>query len=153
MLEEDPLKLRIHDHLMRREGFDATVYKDTLGFLTVGVGHRVISSDNLRLGDKVSISRVTKLLDVDSEKAFQAAKKQAEQMGKESDDFIVALTSVNFQLGTGWPKTFNQSFKLLVEGKGEEAIKKLKGSKWAQQTPVRVTDFIEAIEAEFARGK
>ena len=36
------------------EGESLTVYEDTLGHLTVGVGHKVLPIDNLHLGDVIT---------------------------------------------------------------------------------------------------
>jgi GH24 family phage-related lysozyme (muramidase) len=34
------------------------VYKDSRGFLTVGIGHKVVSADKLKLGDEIDDARV-----------------------------------------------------------------------------------------------
>ena len=73
----------------------------------------------------------------------------AKEIGIETDDFILALTSVNFQLGTNWTKKFRTSYPNLVKGRWKQAIVGFKGSLWNKQTPVRVKDFVEAIELAF----
>ena len=143
------LKERIIKHLKLREGKRLTVYKDSLGKLTVGVGHLVRPQDNLKLGDKITNERCNAFLEEDMATAFKAALDQAKEIGKHSDDFVLALTSVNFQLGTGWPEKFYSSYPKLVNGDWQGAIEGFKSSKWAKQTPVRVDDFVKAIEIAY----
>ncbi|KKK54275.1 hypothetical protein LCGC14_3086390, partial [marine sediment metagenome] len=40
--------------IREEEGRSLRVYRDTLGSLTVGVGHKIVSGDDLKLGDEVS---------------------------------------------------------------------------------------------------
>lgn len=143
------LKERIIKHLKHREGERLTVYKDSEGYPTVGVGHLVRPEDNLKVGDKISQKRSDMFLDRDYAIAFRATLDQAKEIGKHSDDFLLALTSVNFQLGTDWPEIFYGSYPKLVSGDWRGAIAGFKRSKWAKQTPVRVADFVKAIEIAY----
>lgn len=150
---EKELRQRICKHLIAREGCREVVYMDHLGHPTVGTGHLVTDEDRLVLGARVSISRIEKFLKEDIEIALRAARRQAEEMGAETDDFILALTSVNFQLGTRWPRKFYETYPLLVEGDWKAAIDNIRKSLWAEQTPLRAADFIAAIESAFTRRK
>ena len=143
------LEERIIKHLKLREGERLTVYQDSLGKPTVGVGHLVKTEDNLKIGDQITKTRSDHFLKQDVAKALDAAYKQADELGKHSEDFILALTSVNFQLGTGWTKKFYNTYPKLVSGDFEGAIEGFKKSKWAKQTPVRVNDFVKAIRLAY----
>lgn len=143
------LKERIIEHLKLREGEWLTVYKDSLGFPTVGVGHLVLPADGLELGDTITKEQSEAFLTKDMQKAWRAAEKQATELGKFNEDFILALTSVNFQLGTDWPNIFHGTYPKLLKGQWKAAIKGFKSSKWAKQTPVRVDDFVNAIEKAY----
>lgn len=137
------------EHLKVREGVRNTVYLDTLGNPTVGVGHLVLPEDKLSLGDTISDSRVEELLQKDALKAYKAACEQAEEIGKlENKEWITILTSVNFQLGTRWIKKFPNTWKHIKNGNYKRAIANLKRSKWYVQTPVRVKDFIGVLKKE-----
>lgn len=140
-------------HAIKREGMKTKVYKDSLGKLTVGIGHLVTPEDNLKLGDEISAAKVFELFDKDSKWAISAAIKQAKEIGHSTTDFVVALTSVNFQLGSKWNlptkqggKGFVNTYKALVNGEYDKAIKNLYSSAWFKQTPVRVHDFVNAIK-------
>ena len=59
---------RIRDQIKFHEGVKNTVYKDHLGYLTVGVGHLILETDpenNLEVGDAITDDRVNELFEVD----------------------------------------------------------------------------------------
>lgn len=142
-------------HARLREGYRTKVYKDSLGKLTVGIGHLVTPEDKLRDGDEISHTRVMLLFNDDTKKALETSLKQAYELGRFVDgkkydaEFLAALISVNFQLGD-WSKKFFNTYPNLVQGKWCNVIASLKKSQWAKQTPVRVQDFCRAIEASYA---
>lgn len=138
------------EELIQHEGRRNDVYRDTRGFLTVGIGHKVIPTDNLVLGQRITDAKIDALFKQDTAVAFEAAKKQAKELGRYTPDFIAALTAVNFQLGTGWKNNFENTYLDLKKGNEESAIRRLKQSAWYNQTPVRVAAFIEAIQEAYA---
>ena len=137
-----------NEHAMLREGKKLFVYLDSVGKPTAGIGHLLTPSENKRysVDDPVSNELVMRWFKADSAKATVAAKKQAAEMGNESDWFIAALISVNFQLGDKWAKKFIATYPAIVQGDFDKAIKNLYRSKWYRQTPTRVDDFIAALE-------
>lgn len=136
---------RLKPHLIDREGLRLTVYRDSLGKPTVGVGHLVTAKDGLEVGDTITRGTAEIFLAQDATKAIKAAIIQAKEMGVSSIDFIVALASVNFQLGTAWIKKFPNTWSFLRRGEYWQAISNIEKSDWAKQTPVRVRDFVSAI--------
>lgn len=136
--------------LIAREGRRNDVYIDSEGYPTVGIGHKVLPQDNLRVGHRISDQQIEAFFAADIKTAFEAAKRQARESGKYNPDFIAALTSVNFQLGTGWTRTFSNTWARIVRGDVKGAVSALKVSKWNKQTPTRVADFVSALERNFA---
>lgn len=134
------------DLMAHREGRRNDVYTDSLGKLTVGIGHLVLASDNLKLHDRISEEQITTFFNKDSAMALSAAQFQAIQAGISEPSFIPFLGSVNFQLGTHWSTTkFPQTWGMIVAGRYEDAAKALGDSLWARQTPDRVKDFQDAL--------
>lgn len=133
------------EHAILREGKRLTVYKDSLGKPTVGIGHLVLPHDKLKVGDKITEEQARKFFIGDSQIAERAALEQAAEIGVETDDFIAALISVNFQLGIKWTKDFKTTYPAIVAHDFKTAIRNLRKSKWYKQTPVRVEDFIIAL--------
>ena len=132
-------------HLMKREGYRNEVYEDSEGHLTVGVGHLVRPHDELKLGDTISHEQVYAFLHEDAKSAFDAAHEQMNELGINNTNFLIALGSVNFQLGTGWRDKFSNTWNMIKNGQYQDAIDNLEKSKWNDQTPVRVDDFQYAL--------
>jgi len=144
LIPETPTS-RFLEHLITREGSSTEVYLDSLGILTVGVGHRVTEEDDLELGEVISYPQMSRFLKDDSTKCWQAAVDQAVELGRIEIPFIEALASVNFQLGTSWYKIHKRTWKLMMEGEWHKACGEAADSLWFQQTPIRVRDFQEAL--------
>ena len=136
--------------LVEREGQRSDVYLDSLGILTVGIGHKVLPADGLKLGQRINNAQLEKFYDADATTAFNAALSQAKEIGKYNVDMIVALAEVNFQLGIYWRTKFPNTWSLLKSAKKDAAIKALLTSKWYRQTPNRVIAFTQAINRNFA---
>jgi len=143
------------EHLELREGNEECVYLDSLGKPTCGVGHLLTERERqvYQVGDKVSEEQRTAWLEADAAKAWEAAAQQIEDLGIEQAEFIIVLGSVNFQLGTRWMDKFPSAYKALKNKDYDEAIRQVSTgsgkdgqSKWKEQTPVRVEDFVIAID-------
>ena len=128
-----------------REGRRNDVYLDTLNKPTVGIGHLVVPGDNLGVGDVITDAQVSAFFQKDGAASMSAARSQAAEAGITDTAFLPYLASVNFQLGTAWTGTFPNTWRMIVDGHYEDAAKALDGTKWAQQTPVRVKDFQGAL--------
>ena len=143
------------EHLELREGNEECVYLDSLGKPTCGVGHLLTERERqvYQVGDEVSEEQRTVWLEHDAAKAWEAAAQQMEDLNIEDVEFIIALGSVNFQLGTKWMNKFSSAYKALKDKDYDEAIYQVSTgsgkdgqSKWKEQTPVRVEDFVIAID-------
>lgn len=139
----------LRQRMIEKEGYRNTVYRDSLGKPTVGIGHLVLAKDNLRVGDTISNSRVEQLFNSDLTAAFNMAKKQAKELGRYNVEMIVTLTDVCFQSGLWWNTIHRTAWNALKKGDGQTAIKALQSSRWARQTPVRVAEFVTTIRNQF----
>jgi hypothetical protein len=114
--------------------------------LTGGYGHLLTAAERKQYPEGMSIPQwqIDKWFKEDLKKAYDAAVAQNKQLSKPID--IARLTSVNFQLGTGWHKDHDETWKALVAGDYDLAAEEIKErSKWYTQTPSRADAFIEAI--------
>ena len=143
------------EHLRLREGYREEVYLDTLDKPTCGTGHLLSPEENAQyaVGDTIDTAVLDRWLEEDSEKAWNAAAQQLQDLNIEKPEFIIALGSVNFQLGTQWMNKFPSAYKALQNKDYDDAIRQVSTgsgkdgqSRWMEQTPVRVKDFIEAID-------
>ena len=131
------------------EGVRYVTYKDSLGKLTGGIGHLILSKDGFtRAGQTIPKKTVEKWYISDATKAIKAAIKQAIEVGEYEEDFIIALTHVNFQLGVYWPQKWPNTYAKLKAGDLKAVIRAFQGSLWNRQTPRRVANIIVALEQE-----
>ena len=143
------------EHLRLREGYREEVYLDTLGKATCGTGHLLSPEENAQyaVGDTIDTAVLDRWLEEDADLAWNAAAQQLQDLNIEKPEFIVALGSVNFQLGTQWMNKFPSACQALLNKDYDEAIRQVSTgsgkdgqSKWKEQTPVRVEDFVKAIK-------
>ena len=140
--------------LKPKEGRRNVVYLDSLGKPTVGYGHLVRPEDNLKVGDRVSNAQIEKWLQKDGQNAFKAAQKQMQEIQTTNPDFVptsdflIKLSSVNYQLGTAWTEEFHNTWDHIKHGRYDTAIANLETSLWNSQTANRVDDFQGALRSQ-----
>ena len=129
------------------EGEKDYVYLDTLHHPTVGIGHKVLPEDHLKLGDTVTPAQVDAFFSKDGGAALKAAHAQAQQAGITDPDFTPALASINFQLGGQWngPKHFKQTWADMLAGDYTAAADEAARSRWYLQAPNRVAMFQDGL--------
>jgi GH24 family phage-related lysozyme (muramidase) len=135
------------------EGYRRDVYLDSQGNPTVGIGHKVLPSDHLKVGDIITDGQVEDVFRKDASSALAAAHQQANQAGIDDPSFISALASVNFQDGPYWRGTFPKTWSYIMSGQYEDAARELGNDKWARETPSRVAAFQAALRALPPRRK
>ena len=143
MYEE--LKKRIKEH----EGFRDTVYKDSLGFATIGYGHLVTPEDHYKEGIEYSKQELDAQFEVD----FQTAKLNAEKLiddNNVTELFFTAkcvLIEMVFQLGIGGVSKFKKMWEALKKKDYGEASFQMMDSRWANQTPLRAKKLAEVMRS------
>jgi lysozyme len=149
-MQQPAIKERVVAKLKDREGVVNKSYLDSLGKPTGGVGHLLTTEEQALYPEGTEIPQevIDGWLVQDSTKAMEAAEKQAQELGVESEEMVLALSSVNFQLGPNWKKEHKNTWKLMKQGKYEEAAEEAANSDWHGQTPTRVEDFQEALRNE-----
>ncbi len=139
-------------HIRLREGYRNDIYPDPIypndpEKRTVGVGHLIKPGDpeyGKPVGTIISDERIMELLERDARGSYEKAVSQANQLGVNSSELVVALASANFQLGD-FSAEFKGSWPKMVNGDYVGALKGVEDSKWNKQTPIRVDDLQIAI--------
>ena len=147
---------KLFEHIQLREGYKQSVYLDILGKPTCGIGHLLTEEEKEKYPVKSLVPKrvIEQWFEKDIATALNGAEKQIKAMELDDEDFKIALVSVNYQLGTNWHKKFPKTWKLLKVKHYDDAIEEIlyknppetEPSSWKEQTPVRVEDFVEAIE-------
>ena len=136
---------KLKDEIQKEEGYRDTIYKDHLGFATIGYGHLVRPSDNFKEGVKYDRKRLLKVFNYDFQIAYQDAMDLCKDLDivDEAKEIIIHMT---YQLGK--PKT--AKFRLLFESLRNkdyiEAGLQMEDSLWAKQTPNRVMRLSEKMK-------
>ena len=135
----DSLRERVRIH----EGCVLEPYKDSLGKLTVGIGHLVQPHERKRFqeGVKITQEEADELFDIDLNRAAAGADELIlKKIGSHDDlpqSIQEVLVEMVFQLGATGVKQFRNMWASLKEKDGEMAAMHMKDSRWHKQTKNR----------------
>ena len=137
---------KLKDHLREEEGFRDTVYKDHLGFATIGYGHLVRPSDNFKEGVRYDTKRLNKVFNYDFQIAYQDAMDLCKDLDivDEAKEIIIHMC---FQLGKPKTAKFKKMFEALRNKEYTTAGFEMEDSLWAKQhTPARAYRLSEQMK-------
>ena len=141
-MEYDDLKARIKEH----EGYRDQVYKDSLGFATIGYGHLVLPTDKFKEGVTYKKKDLEEVFDKD----FNIAKSNANQLisglplHHQAKCVIIEMV---FQLGIGGVSKFKNMWRALKQNDYQIASEEMLDSKWAKQTPKRAEELSSVMKS------
>ena len=138
----DELKEQIKHH----EGFRDTIYKDSLGFATIGYGHLVLPDDQYKEGETYSKEQLTDQFDEDFSKAKNQALDLIGDISLVHQAKCIIIEMV-FQLGVGGVSKFKKMWEALSKGDYTEASFQMMDSRWAKQTPSRAESLSKAMNS------
>jgi lysozyme len=143
----DELKARIRDH----EGCVDTVYLDTLGKATIGIGHLVQPHERQRFkeGIKISVDEIEDLFLIDLNRACAGAEQLISEnyRGDKRLPQVIehVIVEMVFQLGKTGVSKFKKMWKALSDGDKKQASLEMQDSRWHSQTPVRCEALAEVV--------
>ena len=126
------LKKRVELH----EGKVNKCYADSLGKLTLGIGHLVTDEDNIDPNKEYSDEFIYKLFDKDFDKAIEGAARVCQGMDLPDRKFGVFI-EMAFQLGATGLSKFKKALAAARDHQWEECYDQLLDSRWYKQTPNR----------------
>ena len=144
------------DRVKQNEGFRNKIYKDTLGFATIGYGHKVVEGDPFEDSD-------SNFEDFDKEQLEEVFKTDLEHaqllcenmfmcdLSYDAPELLKEIyTEMIFQLGPGGVSKFKKTFDYVKMKKFKEASIEMLDSRWNKQTPNRakhLSDLMATVEA------
>tara|TARA_R100001082_G_scaffold71619_2_gene40900 strand:- start:1159 stop:1590 length:432 start_codon:yes stop_codon:yes gene_type:complete len=136
---------KLKDEIQKEEGYRDTIYKDHLGFATIGYGHLVRPSDNFKEGVKYDRKRLLKVFDYDFQISYQDSMDLCKDLDipDEAKEIIIHMC---FQLGKPKTTKFKKMFEALRNKDYIEAGLQMESSLWAKQTPNRVMRLSEKMK-------
>ena len=127
---------QIQEQLIEEEGIRLVIYKDTKGYLTGGVGHRIFDED-LHENDYVSLSMVADWLNEDLLNTMQGLERNIPFYGELDDKRQYVLISMCFNLGISGLMKFKKMLLALEHKNYELAAQEMKNSLWHSQVKSR----------------
>lgn len=124
------------------EGVKATVYKDHLGWDTIGVGRLV---DARKPGAGLRPSEIDMLLQNDIDDRIEALTRRLPWFQNLDDARRGALLNMSFQLGVDGLMGFKNTLRMVEDGDYMGAARNMMQSKWAEQTPKRAARMAEQM--------
>ena len=141
-MEYGDLKARIKEH----EGFVSKIYKDHLGFKTIGFGHLVLSTDKFKEGVTYKKKDLEQVFDSDFNIAKSNANQLIEGLPLHHQAKCVIIEMV-FQLGIGGVSKFKKMWKALKQNNYKIASEEMLDSRWAKQTPKRAEELSNVMKS------
>ena len=140
MYEE--LKDRIKEH----EGFRNIIYKDSLGFATIGYGHLVKKDDPFVEGHTYSQKLLNDYFELDFTNAVMGAERLLGNQAMNYKAKCVIIEMV-FQLGMTGVSKFKNTLKAVKEENWDTAADEMLDSVWAEQTPERANELSSTMRS------
>lgn len=139
--------MRIFQSTPYYEGTSLVVYRDSLGYPTVGVGHLVLPEDDLKVGDVITQERCNELFDTD----FAHAKESALDLISNPDslpDIVMEMVTDNvFQMGKVGFSKFVRTINAIERQAWDEVADNLEDSLWYKQSGRRSLDIVAQYRA------
>ena len=136
---------KLKDEIKKEEGYRNTIYKDHLGFKTIGYGLLVRPSDNFKDGVRYDQKELEKIFDYD----FQISHQDSMDLCKDldiPDEAKEIIIHMCFQLGKPKTAKFKKMFEALRNKDYIEAGLQMESSLWYKQTPNRVMRLSEKMK-------
>ena len=151
----------IKEHIEAREGRRDSVYPDTTGHPTIGVGFNLDRSDarakitalgldydQVRNGKQsLSDAQIDTLFDADVDRATSDAQSLVSNFDSIPDDKQVVVTDMVFNMGATTFGTFHDTIDAIENEDWDSAADGMEDSKWFDQVGSRGT-----IDADIMRG-
>ena len=132
-----------YNFIKSSEGIKYSIYKDSRGSDTVGVGHKIISGD--RVKSNYSEKEIQAFFNKDCNAALIIARRQFNNFDSLPDDIKEIIVSICFNLGEGGIKKFVKFKNAIARKDYKRAAKELKDSAWHKQVGVRGKKYVAIL--------
>lgn len=122
------------------------IYKDSLGYPTIGYGHLITASDNFAGG--IDEAQADALLQKDLVRTVNDAKSIYAQYKMKTPYIVqIVLTEMVFQMGKGGVLKFKNTLQAIANGDYKAAAAGIRNSAWYKQTTRRAEVMARRLEA------
>ena len=134
------------ERIKKHEGFVPKIYKDSLGFATIGYGHLVLPEEQWEEGKEYSKEQLEHVFKNDFNNALAHANSLMDGMDLDDKAREVIIEMV-FQLGVGGVGKFKKMWEALKNKDYGEASFQMMDSRWAKQTPNRAESLSKVMRS------
>ena len=139
----------LKDRVRLHEGVRTSMYLDTLGKATIGIGHLIKPHERERYAEGVEISmdEVEELFEMDLNRAAAGAESLIEEsIGHDLPPHIEeVILEMVYQLGTQGVRNFKNMWKAMRVKDWKKASEEMKDSRWHKQTTKRCESLAEIV--------
>ena len=132
------------DRIKLHEGFVPKIYKDSLGFKTIGFGHLCKSDETWEEDKEYSKEHLELVFKTDFNNALSHANSLTCELELDERAKEVIIEMV-FQLGIGGVMKFKMMWNALKDQNYSEAADQMLDSLWAKQTPKRAKSLSDVM--------
>ena len=142
-------KDRLYEEIKEDEGEILEIYKDHLGYPTIGIGHLVTEEDEEfgePTGTPITAERSRELFDRDIEIAIKDCEQLYGQWHNWPEEVQLILVNMAFNLGGPRLSKFMNMKNMLSQGKWKEAAVEGRDSLWYRQVTNRAERLMRRLE-------
>ncbi len=144
----------IKDDITRHEGYVDSIYLDSVGEKTFGIGHLITPSDpeaTWPVGTPISNVRIEQAFVNDVRQAVEDAEKlcknkTGEDLYVHPENVIRVLVNMAFNLGYARLGRFKRMWAAIAKGRYDEAAEEMEDSKWYGQVGRRSKELCRLME-------
>jgi lysozyme len=131
----------LREEIAADEGVKYEIYRDHIGYKTMGIGHLCIAGVDpeydLAVGTPVFVERVNELFDKDIKRTISDCKIVHDDFDELPDEVQKILANMCFQMGLGRFMKFHLTHDLVKKRDWDGVSQEMLDSRWAEQTPER----------------
>lgn len=138
--------MTLKDNLTRQltgdEGYRPKIYRDSLGYFTIGIGRLV---DPGKIGGGLRPTEIAFMLSNDIDDRLKTLELSIPFWNSLSEPRKAVLLNMSFQLGVNGLMQFTNTLRMIKEDDFDGAATGMLQSKWASQTPARAKRLSEQM--------
>jgi lysozyme len=136
----DPTMQEYVQHFVKYENKKSTPYKDSRGFLTVGIGHKFEKGEKVK--SSYSEKEIMDMFKTDLHRSIDQTKKMFPNFNSLPKEVKIKLVSLTFNMGAGGVSKFNNFRQAILKKDWNTAANELKDSLWFKQVGRRGRDYV-----------
>ena len=140
---------KLREQLKIDEGIEHKIYKDHLGYNTVGIGHLILDGEpefSMEVGEEITDERVNELFEKDVEIVLGDCRKLYPYFDELPEEAQQIISNMMFNLGLPRLSKFKKMKQAVDNRDWKEAANQMKSSRWYVQVKNRADRLVNRME-------